>query len=108
MSVISPVKVLNCFNYDGGQIFELEFCNILIGAEKKHAYQWYLVHACYRSELRFISRSDSIRVFEFTDVFTPELIWTVKLDTDMMMMQLSHHDESCSITHSISLQGKCE
>jgi hypothetical protein len=99
----SQVKVINCFTYEGGQIIELQFCNIAEGSAKEHMYQWYLIHACYRSDLRFISRLGNERVFTFTDVFNTEMTWTVVINTDAMTMQLSHNKNPYSSTvHKIT------
>lgn len=86
-----PVKVINHFTFDTGEIFELEFCNIAQDAAKKDRYQWYFVHALYRSELKFVSRTSEERVFTFTDVFYDGMEWTVVLNTQEMTVKMSHN-----------------
>jgi len=86
-----PVKVLNKFRYSDGELIELQFCNILKSNDKKHEFQWYLIHACYRSDLRFVSKTQNTRVLEFTDVFNSNMIWTIQLDVQNLTMNMGHN-----------------
>ena len=99
---VSPdIEVINSYSYSGGRVIEVRFNTISSGADKKYAYQWYLIHAYFRSDLRFISHLGHLRKFEFTCVHDHTLTWMLELNTEEMRLCLTHNKSMCPCYHDI-------
>jgi len=107
MSTNSPINVLNCFEYEGGQIIELEFCKVMHGASTRHRNPWYLIHACYRTELTLLDernkddKGNCIRIFNFDDVYQEDMVWTLTLDNKLDTVTLYHNKGYNPIVHNL-------
>ena len=87
----TPVKVINRFKYDCGEIFELKFCTVPSTSSKKNRYQWVLINHGDRFDLKVINVTENIRTFEFNDPLYESMVWTVQLDTDKMKLLMTHN-----------------